>query len=206
MTRLPRASLPSTTPSSHPSSPLVCPSSPPCRSAPPWLPSCSGTSRTLRWSSGGAWEELRWRSGGDQLELSWSSGGAPPELHLSSVCLSQLTGPSCPPLWRLRLPYVRCVVGPDLSSGRKVKMSVSNEMRPVLLNNIFSSVEGRLEPGTRVQPEPDWSLRDPGLSVRPVHHPGSPEGLAGSRSRQVWSRDGCPAGAGSDLLSHGEKR
>lgn len=134
-----------------------------------------------------------------QVELRWRWD------PLTSVCLSQLTGPSCPPLWRVRLPYVQCVVGPDLSSGRKVKMSVTNQMTPVLLNNIFSSLEGRLEPGTEVQPHPGWSLRDPGLSVRPVHHPGGPEGLAGSRSRQVWSRDGCPAGAGSDLLCHGQK-
>lgn len=66
---------------------------------------------------------------------------------LTSVCFSQLTGLSCPPLWRVRLPYVRCVVGPALSSGRKVKISVNNEMMPVLLNNIFSSLEGRVEPG-----------------------------------------------------------
>lgn len=70
---------------------------------------------------------------------------------LTSACLSQLTGLSCPPSWRVRLPYVRCVVGPELSSARKVKMSVNNEMMPVLLNNIFSSLEGQVEPG--IQPE-----------------------------------------------------
>lgn len=64
------------------------------------------------------------------------------------LCLSQLTGPPCPPSWRVRLPYVRCVVGPQFSSGRRVKMEVHNVMMPVLLNNIFSSLEGRVEPGT----------------------------------------------------------
>ncbi|RVE60928.1 hypothetical protein OJAV_G00185630 [Oryzias javanicus] len=60
--------------------------------------------------------------------------------------LSQLVGPSCPPSWRGRLPYVGCVLGPDFSSGRRVRVSVHGVMRPVLLNNIFSSLEGRVEP------------------------------------------------------------
>lgn len=64
------------------------------------------------------------------------------------VCLSQLSGASCPPLWRGRLPYVRCAVGPELSAGHRISMSVHNVMTPVLLNNIFSSLEGRVEPGT----------------------------------------------------------
>ncbi|XP_047442148.1 transferrin receptor protein 2 isoform X2 [Mugil cephalus] len=65
---------------------------------------------------------------------------------VAAKLLSQLMGPSCPPSWRGRLPYVRCVVGPDFSSGRRVQMSVHNVMTPVLLNNIFSSLEGRVEP------------------------------------------------------------
>ncbi|KAG7232672.1 hypothetical protein INR49_008252 [Caranx melampygus] len=60
--------------------------------------------------------------------------------------LPSYSGVSCPPTWRGRLPYVRCVVGPELSAGRQVKMSVHNVMTPVLLNNIFSSLEGRVEP------------------------------------------------------------
>ncbi|XP_029382739.1 transferrin receptor protein 2 [Echeneis naucrates] len=64
----------------------------------------------------------------------------------ASKLLSQLSGPPCPPSWRGRLPYVRCVVGPEFSSGQRVKMSVHNVMTPVLLNNIFSSLEGRVEP------------------------------------------------------------
>ncbi|KAI3375949.1 hypothetical protein L3Q82_016362 [Scortum barcoo] len=80
------------------------------------------------------------------------SSGLPliPALPISATVaaklLSQLSGPSCPPSWRGRLPYVRCVVGPEFSSGRRVKMSVHNVMTPVLLNNIFSSLEGRVEP------------------------------------------------------------
>uniref|UniRef100_A0A3Q1J4N9 Uncharacterized protein n=1 Tax=Anabas testudineus TaxID=64144 RepID=A0A3Q1J4N9_ANATE len=70
----------------------------------------------------------------------------PISASVAAKLLSQLSGPSCPPSWRGRLPYVRCVVGPEFSSGRKVKMSVSNVMTPVLLNNIFSSLEGRVEP------------------------------------------------------------
>ncbi|XP_061565952.1 transferrin receptor protein 2 isoform X2 [Cololabis saira] len=65
---------------------------------------------------------------------------------VAAKLLSQLTGPPCPPSWRGRLPYVRCVLGPDFSSGRRVHMSVHNVMTPVLLNNIFSSLEGRVEP------------------------------------------------------------
>ncbi|XP_023287184.1 transferrin receptor protein 2 [Seriola lalandi dorsalis] len=80
------------------------------------------------------------------------SSGLPliPALPISATVaaklLSQLSGVSCPPSWRGRLPYVRCVVGPEFSSGRRVKMSVHNVMTPVLLNNIFSSLEGRVEP------------------------------------------------------------
>ncbi|XP_049917656.1 transferrin receptor protein 2 isoform X2 [Epinephelus moara] len=80
------------------------------------------------------------------------SSGLPliPALPISATVaaklLSQLSGPSCPSSWRSRLPYVRCVVGPEFSSGRRVKMSVHNVMTPVLLNNIFSSLEGRDEP------------------------------------------------------------
>ncbi|XP_031734499.1 transferrin receptor protein 2 isoform X1 [Anarrhichthys ocellatus] len=80
------------------------------------------------------------------------SSGLPliPVLPISATVaaklLSQLAGASCPPSWRGRLPYVRCVVGPEFSSGRRVTMSVHNVMTPVLLNNIFSSLEGRGEP------------------------------------------------------------
>ncbi|XP_072232204.1 transferrin receptor protein 2 isoform X2 [Leuresthes tenuis] len=65
---------------------------------------------------------------------------------VAAKLLSQLSGPSCPPSWRGRLPYVRCVLGPEFSSGRRVQMAVHNVMTPVLLNNIFSSLEGRVEP------------------------------------------------------------
>ncbi|XP_008401444.1 transferrin receptor protein 2, partial [Poecilia reticulata] len=65
---------------------------------------------------------------------------------VAAKLLSQLTGPPCPPSWRGRLPYVRCVLGPDFGSGRRVRLSVQNLMTPVLLNNIFSSLEGRAEP------------------------------------------------------------
>ncbi|XP_076581658.1 transferrin receptor protein 2 [Chaetodon auriga] len=80
------------------------------------------------------------------------SSGLPliPVLPISATVaaklLSQLTGASCPPSWRGRLPYVRCAVGPEFNSGRRVKMSVHNVMTPVLLNNIFSSLESRVEP------------------------------------------------------------
>ncbi|KAM8900328.1 transferrin receptor protein 2 isoform 1-T2 [Spinachia spinachia] len=80
------------------------------------------------------------------------SSGLPliPALPISSTVaaklLSQLSGAPCPPSWRGRLPYVPCAVGPELSAGRRVSMSVYNVMTPVLLNNIFSSLEGRVEP------------------------------------------------------------
>uniref|UniRef100_A0A3Q1C7I6 Transferrin receptor 2 n=1 Tax=Amphiprion ocellaris TaxID=80972 RepID=A0A3Q1C7I6_AMPOC len=65
---------------------------------------------------------------------------------IAAKLLSQLSGASCPPSWRGRLPYVRCVVGPELNAGRRVQLSVHNKMMPILLNNIFSSLEGRVEP------------------------------------------------------------
>ncbi|XP_034412872.1 transferrin receptor protein 2 [Cyclopterus lumpus] len=65
---------------------------------------------------------------------------------VAAKLLSQLSGASCPRSWRGRLPYVHCVVGPEFSSGHTVAMSVHNVMMPVLLNNIFSSLEGRVEP------------------------------------------------------------
>nr|XP_046236713.1 transferrin receptor protein 2-like isoform X3 [Scatophagus argus] len=70
----------------------------------------------------------------------------PVSASVATKLLSQLSGPPCPSSWRSRLPYVCCVVGPDFSSGRRVKMAVNNVMTPVLLNNIFSSLEGRIEP------------------------------------------------------------
>uniref|UniRef100_A0A3Q2PX87 Transferrin receptor 2 n=1 Tax=Fundulus heteroclitus TaxID=8078 RepID=A0A3Q2PX87_FUNHE len=77
---------------------------------------------------------------------------SPPSITLSKLrplilpAQVQLSGPPCPPSWRGRLPYVRCVLGPEFSSGRRVRISVHNTMTPVLLNNIFSSLEGRGEP------------------------------------------------------------
>lgn len=66
------------------------------------------------------------------------------------VCVSQLSGPDCPRGWQGRLPYVQCVLGPSFTgpSERRVKMAVYNTMKPVLLNNIFASIEGKIEPGT----------------------------------------------------------
>ncbi|KAG9346430.1 hypothetical protein JZ751_006741 [Albula glossodonta] len=72
----------------------------------------------------------------------------PISANVASKLLSQLTGPGCPRGWQGRLPYVRCALGPGLSSGegRRVRMGVYNTMRPVLLNNIFASIEGKIEP------------------------------------------------------------
>ncbi|KAL0970733.1 hypothetical protein UPYG_G00246500 [Umbra pygmaea] len=72
----------------------------------------------------------------------------PISANVASKLLSQLTGPVCPRGWQGRLPYVRCVLGPGFTSGdgRKVRMGVYNTMKPTLLNNIFSSLEGRIEP------------------------------------------------------------
>uniref|UniRef100_A0A665TMP8 Transferrin receptor 2 n=1 Tax=Echeneis naucrates TaxID=173247 RepID=A0A665TMP8_ECHNA len=44
------------------------------------------------------------------------------------------------------LPITAAAASKLLSSGQRVKMSVHNVMTPVLLNNIFSSLEGRVEP------------------------------------------------------------
>uniref|UniRef100_A0A3Q2UNJ4 Transferrin receptor 2 n=1 Tax=Fundulus heteroclitus TaxID=8078 RepID=A0A3Q2UNJ4_FUNHE len=73
-------------------------------------------------------------------------GQVTPSLQPCQSLPLQLSGPPCPPSWRGRLPYVRCVLGPEFSSGRRVRISVHNTMTPVLLNNIFSSLEGRGEP------------------------------------------------------------
>uniref|UniRef100_A0A4W5KCX9 Uncharacterized protein n=1 Tax=Hucho hucho TaxID=62062 RepID=A0A4W5KCX9_9TELE len=69
-----------------------------------------------------------------------------PPPHPSSP--SQLTGPVCPRGWQGRLPYVRCVLGRGFTSGdgRRIRMGVYNTLTRVLLNNIFSSLEGRIEP------------------------------------------------------------
>ncbi|XP_060793831.1 transferrin receptor protein 2 [Neoarius graeffei] len=68
--------------------------------------------------------------------------------NVASRLLSQLSGLDCPRGWSGRLPYVRCVLGPEFSTsdGRKVKMAVYNTMNSVLLNNIFASIEGKVEP------------------------------------------------------------
>ncbi|XP_007237563.3 transferrin receptor protein 2 [Astyanax mexicanus] len=71
----------------------------------------------------------------------------PVSANVASKLLSQLVGMSCPQGWQGRLPYVRCVLGPGFSvEGRQVKMAVYNSMSPVLLNNIFASIEGKAEP------------------------------------------------------------
>ncbi|KAF4078375.1 hypothetical protein AMELA_G00198550 [Ameiurus melas] len=72
----------------------------------------------------------------------------PISANVASKLLSQLSGVVCPQGWSGRLPYVRCVLGPEFSAsdGRKVKMAVYNTMTSVLLNNIFASIEGKVEP------------------------------------------------------------
>ncbi|XP_028835738.1 transferrin receptor protein 2 isoform X2 [Denticeps clupeoides] len=72
----------------------------------------------------------------------------PISANVASKLLSQLEGPVCPRGWQGRLPYVRCVLGPAFSGvgGRRVKMGVFNSMTPVLLNNVFASIEGKVEP------------------------------------------------------------
>ncbi|KAF7696356.1 transferrin receptor protein 2 isoform X1 [Silurus meridionalis] len=72
----------------------------------------------------------------------------PISANVASKLLSQLSGVACPRGWSGRLPYVRCVLGPEFSAsdGRKVKMAVYNTMNSILLNNIFASIEGKVEP------------------------------------------------------------
>ncbi|XP_071190339.1 transferrin receptor protein 2 isoform X2 [Salvelinus alpinus] len=72
----------------------------------------------------------------------------PISANVASKLLSQLTGPVCPRGWQGRLPYVHCVLGRGFTSGdgRRIRMGVYNTMTPVLLNNIFSSLDGRIEP------------------------------------------------------------
>ncbi|MCI4387887.1 hypothetical protein PGIGA_G00079260 [Pangasianodon gigas] len=72
----------------------------------------------------------------------------PISANVASKLLSQLSGVACPRGWSGRLPYVRCALGPEFSAadGRKVKMAVYNTMNSVLLNNIFASIEGKIEP------------------------------------------------------------
>uniref|UniRef100_A0A8C2CC67 Transferrin receptor 2 n=1 Tax=Cyprinus carpio TaxID=7962 RepID=A0A8C2CC67_CYPCA len=72
----------------------------------------------------------------------------PISANVASKLLSQLSGSSCPRGWQGRLPYVQCVLGPGFTGPgeRRVKMAVYNTMKPVLLNNIFASIEGKIEP------------------------------------------------------------
>ncbi|XP_030631575.1 transferrin receptor protein 2 [Chanos chanos] len=72
----------------------------------------------------------------------------PISANVASKLLSQLVGSECPRGWQGRLPYVHCVLGPEFSGGdgRKLRMGVYNTMTPVLLNNIFASIEGKIEP------------------------------------------------------------
>uniref|UniRef100_A0A673GMP6 Transferrin receptor 2 n=1 Tax=Sinocyclocheilus rhinocerous TaxID=307959 RepID=A0A673GMP6_9TELE len=71
----------------------------------------------------------------------------PISANVASKLLSQLSGAGCPRGWQGRLPYVQCVLGPGFTgpSERRVKMAVYNTMKPVLLNNIFASIEGKVE-------------------------------------------------------------
>ncbi|TRY60732.1 hypothetical protein DNTS_007805, partial [Danionella cerebrum] len=90
-----------------------------------------------------------------QFPSSQSSGlptipAQPISANVASKLLSQLSGATlCPRGWQGRLPYVECVLGPGFSGGsnRRLKMAVHNTMKPVLLNNIFGSIEGSVEPG-----------------------------------------------------------
>lgn len=118
-----------TTPSSHPPNPQACQSFLLSQSAPTSRPNCWGRSRPFPHSC--------------------LCAACDSELYVC-VCVSQLSGPDCPRGWQGRLPYVQCVLGPSFTgpSERRVKMAVYNTMKPVLLNNIFASIEGKIEPGT----------------------------------------------------------
>ncbi|XP_062871429.1 transferrin receptor protein 2 isoform X2 [Trichomycterus rosablanca] len=72
----------------------------------------------------------------------------PISANVAAKLLSQLSGVACPRGWSGRLPYVQCVLGPEFatSDGRQVKMAVYNSLTSVLLNNIFASIEGKVEP------------------------------------------------------------
>lgn len=72
----------------------------------------------------------------------------PISANVAAKLLSQLSGAVCPRGWQGRLPYVQCVLGPGFSGVgvRRLKMAVYNSMKPVLLNNIFASIEGKVEP------------------------------------------------------------
>ncbi|KAL2079388.1 hypothetical protein ACEWY4_025132 [Coilia grayii] len=75
----------------------------------------------------------------------------PISANVASTILRQLEGVACPRGWQGRLQiyvYVECVLGPSLKGapGHRLRMGVYNVMRPVLLNNIFASIEGRIEP------------------------------------------------------------
>nr|XP_023653302.1 transferrin receptor protein 2 isoform X1 [Paramormyrops kingsleyae]XP_023653303.1 transferrin receptor protein 2 isoform X1 [Paramormyrops kingsleyae]XP_023653304.1 transferrin receptor protein 2 isoform X1 [Paramormyrops kingsleyae] len=71
----------------------------------------------------------------------------PISANVASKLLSGVAGPDCPRGWQGRLPYVRCALGLAFGAveGRRVKMGVYNTMTPVLLNNIFASIEGKTE-------------------------------------------------------------
>ncbi|XP_048884109.1 transferrin receptor protein 2 [Brienomyrus brachyistius] len=72
----------------------------------------------------------------------------PISANVASKLLSGVMGPDCPRGWQGRLPYVRCALGLAFGAveGRRVRMGVYNTMTPVLLNNIFASIEGKTEP------------------------------------------------------------
>lgn len=132
------------TPSFHPPSPPDCLSSWLSQLVPIWLPNFSGRSAYLVII-------LPCRNDGlvplsltvSLLSFPLQPYSVPPPLS------SQLSGMACPHGWSGRLPYVRCILGPEFSAadGRKIKMAVYNTMNSILLNNIFASIEGKVEPG-----------------------------------------------------------
>lgn len=187
-----------TTPSSHPPNPQACQSFLLSQSAPTLLPNCWGRSRPFPHS------------------CLYTVCDQDIEMYLFvCVCVSQLSGPDCPRGWQGRLPYVQCVLGPSFTgpSERRVKMAVYNTMKPVLLNNIFASIEGKIEPGTSCwvfvsRGSADECIKPSSvlLSVRSLYNCRGPEGFMGPRSREVWSRNGPPDGTSKNLQQHGGKR
>ncbi|XP_069042853.1 transferrin receptor protein 2 [Lepisosteus oculatus] len=94
----------------------------------------------------------------------------PISANVASKLLSQLSGPVSPRGWQGRLPYVRYALGPGLNSGdgRQIRLGVYNSMSAILLNNIFSSIEGYSEPDQYIIIGAQRDSWDPGAAKSAV--------------------------------------
>ncbi|XP_043933281.1 transferrin receptor protein 2 isoform X2 [Protopterus annectens] len=71
----------------------------------------------------------------------------PVSADVASRLLSQLSGQDAFRGWKGRLSYTGYRLGPNFTiPGKQLRLTVNNRMIPTMINNIFASIEGKVDP------------------------------------------------------------